>query len=68
MKPTFVPHSDYQYFVLQQIRSYGGPGMVLLHKDWVNIMKRTPIYAILSGFAFDDLPGVGTFYDFFKRL
>ncbi len=34
----------------------------------MNIMKRTPIYAILSGFAFDDLPGVGTFYDFFKRL
>ncbi len=31
-------------------------------------MKRTPIYAILSGFDFDDLPGVGTFYDFFKRL
>lgn len=35
---------------------------------WIDIMKRTPIYAILSGFDFDDLPGVGTFYDFFKRL
>lgn len=31
-------------------------------------MKRTPIYAILSGFEPHDLPGVGTFYDFFKRL
>lgn len=122
MKPVFVPHSDYQHFVLQQLRNFGGPGMVLLHKDWplvakfwmtdlspittllrddysdrgpdakdpasmlrctliylmthpekgltawVNILKRTPIYAILSGFDFDDLPGVGTFYDFFKRL
>lgn len=36
--------------------------------EWINIMKRTPIYAILSGFTLDDLPGVGTFYDFFKRL
>jgi Transposase DDE domain len=122
MKPVFVPHSDYQHFVLQQLQNYGGPGMVLLHKDWpliakfwmtdfspittllrddysdrgpdakdpasifrcyliylmthpekgltewVNIMKRTPLYAILSGFNFEDLPGVGTFYDFFKRL
>ena len=31
-------------------------------------MKRTPIYAILSGFPLDDIPGVGSFYDFFKRL
>jgi hypothetical protein len=27
--------------------------------EWVNIMKRTPLYAVLSGFDFDDLPGVG---------
>lgn len=36
--------------------------------EWINIMKRTPIFAILSGFDLNDLPGVGTFYDFFKRL
>ncbi len=36
--------------------------------EWVNELKRTPIYAILSGFPLDDLPGVGTFYDFFDRL
>lgn len=36
--------------------------------EWINVMKRTPIYAILSGFPVDDLPGVGTFYDFFARL
>jgi hypothetical protein len=29
--------------------------------EWINIMKRTPIYAILSGFALDDIPVVGTF-------
>lgn len=122
LKPVFVPHSDYQAFVLQQLRTHYGPGVVLIHKDWplavklwmtdlsamttflhdtysnrgplprspasllrsfliflmtnpemgltewINEMKRTPIYAILSGFDFDDLPGVGTFYDFFERL
>lgn len=36
--------------------------------EWINEMKRTPIYAILSGFPLDDIPGVGTFYDFFERL
>jgi hypothetical protein len=36
--------------------------------DWIDEMKRTPIYATLSSFPFDDLPGVGTFYDFFDRL
>lgn len=36
--------------------------------EWIHEMKRTPIYATLSGFPFDDLPGVGTFYDFFDRL
>ena len=122
MKPTFVPHSAYQDFVLSQLQFHYKLGMVIINKDWplvtkfwmtdlspittllfdmysnrgpcpkdpasllrsyliclmthpekgitewINIMKRTPIYAILSGFAFDDLPGVGTFYDFFKRL
>jgi len=36
--------------------------------EWVNQMKRVPYYAILSGFEPGDIPGVGTFYDFFKRL
>lgn len=36
--------------------------------EWINIMKRTPIYAILSGFSPQSVPGVGTFYDFFRRL
>jgi hypothetical protein len=36
--------------------------------EWINVMKRTPIYTILSGFALDDIPGVGTFYDFLGRL
>ena len=35
---------------------------------WVGAMRVTPLYAILSGFAPDDTPGVGTFYDFFDRL
>ncbi len=36
--------------------------------EWINEMKRIPFYAILSGFEPGDLPGVGTFYDFFIRL
>ncbi len=122
LKPVFVPHSDYQAFVLRQLHTTYGLGVVLINKDWplaakfwmtdlsaittllrdsyssqgpepkdpasllrsyliflmtnpemgltewINEMKRTPIYSILSGFGFDDLPGVGTFYDFFKRL
>jgi len=36
--------------------------------EWVKEMKRVPYYAILSGFQPVNIPGVGTFYDFFKRL
>ncbi len=36
--------------------------------EWVSSLKRTPFYGILSGFDSGDTPGVGTFYDFFKRL
>ena len=36
--------------------------------DWANQLKINPLYAILSGFAFGNTPGTGTFYDFFERL
>ncbi len=36
--------------------------------DWAAQLKINPLYAILSGFAFGDTPGVGTFYDFFNRI
>lgn len=35
---------------------------------WVQTMHITPMYAILSGFDPDAIPGVGTFYDFISRL
>jgi hypothetical protein len=35
---------------------------------WVTELHTVPLYAILSGFEPGDLPGVGTFYDFFRRL
>ncbi|WP_409342012.1 hypothetical protein [Paenibacillus sp. MBLB4367] len=35
---------------------------------WVDEMHTVPLYAILSGFEPGDIPGVGTFYDFFRRL
>jgi len=36
--------------------------------EWVNDLRRYPLYAILSGFEYGHTPGVGTFYDFFRRL
>ena len=35
---------------------------------WVTTLHTSPFYAILSGFDPDDLPGVGSFYDFITRL
>lgn len=35
---------------------------------WVDELHRVPLYAILSGFEPGDVPGIGTFYDFFNRL
>ena len=36
--------------------------------EWVEELHRVKLYAILSGFEPGDIPGVGTFYDFFNRL
>jgi hypothetical protein len=36
--------------------------------EWVDELRRVPLYAIISGFKPGDTPGVGTFHDFFKRL
>lgn len=35
--------------------------------EWAAQLKINPLYAILSGFEVGNTPGVGTFYDFFKR-
>lgn len=36
--------------------------------QWVSKLKECPLYALLSGFPVNDVPGIGTFYDFFSRL
>jgi hypothetical protein len=36
--------------------------------DWICALRTIPVYAILSGFTSSNTPGVGTFYDFFRRL
>ena len=36
--------------------------------EWAAQLKINPLYAILSGFEVGNTPGVGTFYDFLKRL
>jgi hypothetical protein len=35
---------------------------------WVDQLYRVPLYAILCGFEPSDVPGIGTFYDFFQRV
>lgn len=35
---------------------------------WVRNIRSYPLFAILAGFDPDDTPGVGTFYDFMKRI
>ena len=35
---------------------------------WVRNLQINPLYAIISGFQPDNVPGVGTFYDFMSRL
>ena len=35
---------------------------------WVETLQTEPFWAILSGFNPDKVPGIGTFYDFEKRL
>ena len=35
---------------------------------WVKSLQLNPMYACLSGFDPNDVPGVGTFYDFMARL
>jgi len=35
---------------------------------WVRELQVNPLYAIISGFQPDNVPGVGTFYDFISRL
>ena len=35
---------------------------------WVQRLREKPLYALISGFAPDDVPGVGTFYDFQDRV
>lgn len=38
------------------------------HTQWAAHLKTNPLYALVSGFSPRDTPGVGTFYDFDKRL
>src|SRR5262244_2898524 len=42
-------------------------GQTLSFTEWVKILRSQPLFAALSGFD-DRTPGVGTFYDFSRRL
>lgn len=36
--------------------------------DWVQMMRDHEFYAVISGFDPDQVPGIGTFYDFMDRV
>ena len=36
--------------------------------QWVDILRTQPLYAVISEFEPNDVPRVGTFYDFINRL
>lgn len=36
--------------------------------DWASLLRCTPLYAVLSGFHPDHVPGATTFHDFYDRL
>jgi len=42
-------------------------GQTLSFTKWVEILRSQPLFAVLSGFE-DGSPGIGTFYDFSRRL
>src|SRR5262249_21182194 len=42
-------------------------GQTLSFTKWVEILRSRPLFAALSGFE-GDTPGIGTFYDFSRRL
>jgi hypothetical protein len=42
-------------------------GQTLSFTKWVTILRSQPLFAALSGFE-DGTPGIGTFYDFSRRL
>ena len=35
---------------------------------WCQLLKECPLYALVSGFEPSDVPGIGTFYDFFNHM
>jgi hypothetical protein len=36
--------------------------------EWVSVMRSFPYYAVISGFIPEDVPGVGTFFEFIDRI
>lgn len=66
---TYKPRGEKPWDPVCLFRSYWlmcqyGDGAI---SNWVKTLNN-PLWAILSGFDPDDIPGIGTFYDFEKRL
>lgn len=58
LKPIFVPHADDQGFVLKQLRTQIGPGIVIINKDW----------PLLAKLWMTDLSPLTTFFETLTRI
>ena len=69
--PTYHPHGEIPWDPVCMFRSYW---LMCQHGNsasitkWVETLQSEPFWAILSGFKPYCVPGIGTFYDFEKRL
>ena len=71
LKSTYNPRGETPWDPVLLFRSYwlmcqyGDRGSI---SKWVATLKSEPFWAVVSGFEPDNVPGVGTFYDFEDRL
>lgn len=61
-----MTHEQFQNFVKQKLMQLFFTKEII--SIWIERLKDNKVYAILSGFQPEELPGVGRFYDFLARL
>lgn len=61
-RPARNPADLLRSLIVMALCSYGSID------EWVGVMRSFPFYAVISGFSPEDVPGVGTFFEFIDRL
>ena len=71
LKPLYCPvkHGDFRDPV-NMLRSLIVMTLLKIQgiTEWVEMTRTSTLLAILTGFDPDDVPGIGTYYDFLKRI